>query len=311
MSPRTLRAAMTETVNAFADMPENIAELGDLEGRLDELREANLAHHLELMEAAAQRGAAIIGFGELFTGPYFALSRNEVWFDLAEDARTGPSVSALCDAARLHGIAVVAPIFEKDAASGGRFNTAVIIDRDGRHRGLYRKTHIPEGNNESASFHETFYYEASDGGVSGSGGASDDPRFSPVFECAGTRIGVAICYDRHFEGVVGRLARAGAEIIFSPAVTFGAQSQRMWPLEFAVDAMRHRVYIGGSNRRGRESPWNIDFFGDSHFVGPSGRLKDASDHRNLVIADLDLSALTDVDASGWDLARDARDDIVE
>ncbi|MBI3847025.1 MAG: acyltransferase, partial [Planctomycetes bacterium] len=164
------------------------------------------------------------------------------------------------------------------------------------------------GANEQAAFDETFYYDRSDGQVGGSANVAANRAF-PVFRTSLGKIGVAICYDRHFEGVVRSLAAGGAEIVFSPAVTFGEKSQRLWRQEFAVDAARHRVFIGGSNRKGLEPPWNQPFFGDSHFVGPNGPARDVSDHPNLVIADLDLSQLASADPSGWNLPRDARPDL--
>ena len=93
--------------------------------------------------------------------------------------------------------------------------------------------------------------DASDGAPNRS--ARGENPFFPVFETSVARIGIATCYDRHFEGVVRSLARAGAEIVFSPAVTFGTKSRRMWDLEFPVDAARHGVFIGGSNRAGSGS----------------------------------------------------------
>ncbi len=307
-----IRAAMTQTVNAYADMPDAIADLPLLESRLEDIRRANLDHHLILIERARDAGAKVIGLGELFAAPYFALRRNAFWRGLAEDARTGPTVSALAEAAGKLGMVIVAPIYEHDNETGKRFNTAVVLDADGSVVGKYRKTHIPVGGNEQGSFDERFYY-----------GPSEVPQnqpsnkilgrnpYFPVFATQAGRIGVAICYDRHFEGVVRSLARAGAELIFSPAVTFGAKSERMWEIEFAVDAARHRVYIGGSNRLGSEKPWNQRYFGRSSFVGPEGRLDNLSEDTQLVIADLDLGALAAPDPSGWDLARDARPDIYD
>ena len=106
-----------------------------------------------------------------------------------------------------------------------------------------------------------------------------------------------------------RLARAGAQLIFSPAITFGEQSRRMWDLEFPVDAARARVFIGGLNRLGVEPPWEVEYFGASYFVGPDGVLPDLSSVDELVIADLDLASLDTADSSGWNLQRDARPDI--
>ena len=78
---------------------------------------------------------------------------------------------------------------------------------------------------------------------------------------------------------------------------------------FQVDAARHNVFIGGSNRKGVEAPWNQPYFGQSHFSGPNGVLKDVSADSHLVIADVDLSELTRADPSGWNLPRDVRHDI--
>ncbi len=305
---RRFRAALTETVNAYRDMPRSVAELSKLAGRLDEVRRANVEHHVELMRAAKEQGVAIVCFGELFTAPYFALTHEPMWTALAEDAHTGPTVTRLREVARELSMLVVAPIYELDG-SGKRFNTAVVIDETGTVLGKYRKTHIPHGKNEQASFLEGHYYERSNG-ENGPHlrNVSKNPYF-PVWETSVGRIGVAICYDRHFEGVMSTLAREGAELVFSPAVTFGAKSERMWPLEFEVDAARHNLVIGGSNRKGSEAPWNQPYFGSSHFVGPNGRFACASRHEHLVISDLDIGELRRPDASGWNLPRDRRPEI--
>ncbi|MBI3844939.1 MAG: hypothetical protein HY292_09905, partial [Planctomycetes bacterium] len=265
---RVVRTALTQTVNAYRAMPATIGELPTLRARLLDVRRANVDHHIDLLRAARDRGAEVVGFGELFPCPYFGLSKDAMWFALAEDAETGETVSRVREAARTLGVIVVAPIYERDPG-GARFNTAVLVDERGEILGKYRKSHIPQGANEQAEFDETFYYDRSDGRVGGPANVAANPWF-PVFRTSLGKIGVAICYDRHFEGVVRSLAAGGAEIVFSPAVTFGEKSQRMWRQEFAVDAARHRVFIGGSNRKGLEPPWNQPFFGDSHFVGPNG-----------------------------------------
>ena len=303
-----VRAALTQTVNAFDGMPRSAAGLAGLTGRLGEVRAANLKHHIGLIRLARAEGAKIICLGELFAGPYFALEKNPLWLGLAEDAADGPTVTAMRETAAALGIVIVAPIFERDARSGRRFNTAVVIDADGRPLGKYRKTHIPHGRNEQGEFAETFYYGPGEGRQNPESPAilGKNP-FFPVFQTAAGKVGVAICYDRHFEGVVRALAQAGAELVFSPAVTFGAKSRRLWEIEFLADACRHRVFIGGSNRRGVEKPWNQEYFGASYFAGPDGvKLKNLSRRPKLVLADLDLAALRRPDPSGWNLARDRR-----
>jgi len=299
-----LRAALTQTVNAYP-MPATREGLRALEGKLGDVARANVDHHLELLAKAVAAGARAVCFGELFTAPYFALEENPMWLALAEDAERGETAQRVREASARHGCVVVAPLYELDPG-GRRYNTALIVDR-GRVVGKYRKAHIPDGRNEQGSFHEKAYYDRSDGRNAG-GRAGGNP-FFPVFETSAGRIGVAICYDRHFEGVVRSLAEGGAQLVFSPAVTFGEKSRRLWRQEFQVDAARHGVFIGGSNRKGQEAPWNQPYFGESHFVGPDGPLADLSRDERLVIAELDLDRLGAADPSGWNLRRDVRPDI--
>ncbi|MEK7383036.1 MAG: nitrilase-related carbon-nitrogen hydrolase [Elusimicrobiota bacterium] len=294
-----VRAALTQTVNTFMDMPDSVADLGRLKVRLEDIRAANVAHNIALIQKAAKAGAKVIGLGELCTAPYFALGKDPMWLGMAENATTGPTITALCRAAAKHQIVIIAPLYELDGTTGKRFNTAVVIETDGLILGKYRKTHIPRGANEQGAFAETFYY-----------GRSEGPSYFPVFKTSVGKVGAAICYDRHFEGVVAALAAGGAQIVFSPAVTFGAKSRRLWEQEFLVDACRHRLFIGGSNRQGSEKPWNQPYFGASYFAGPDGeKLENISSRAELVIADLDLDALKRPDPSGWDLGRDVRPDI--
>ena len=306
-----VRVAMTETSNAYPDMPSSVEALPSLASKLEDIRKANVDHHVALMRVARAEGVKVIGFGELFPGPYFALGALEMWKGLAEDAEEGPTVTAIRAAAAAEKLIVVAPIYEL-SRDGRRFNTAVVIDEKGAILGKFRKTHIPHGSNEQGSFVENFYYERSDG--KNSPPPKTDPNVSsnpyfPVFGTSIGNIGVAICYDRHFEGVMHTLAKEGADLVFSPAVTFGQKSERMWPMEFQVDAARHKIFIGGSNRRGAEAPWGQPFFGQSFFCGPGGVAKNISPDRRLVISDLQFSELGLPDPSGWDLPRDIRYDI--
>lgn len=247
----TVHAAMTQTVSAYRGMPARVDGLSTLAGKLDEIRKANLDHHSELIAQAASAGAHIIGLGELFPAPYFALARDPMWLDMAEDAAGGPSVTRMQAEASRHGVVIIAPIHELCAQTGDRFNTAVVIDRNGANLGKFRKAHIPHGANEQGAFDESFYYGPA---VVPYNDASpkilgDNPLL-PVFSTSVGRVGVSICYDRHFSRMAEGLARAGAQLIFSPAVTFGEKSRRMWNIEFECDAARNNVFIGGSNRRG-------------------------------------------------------------
>ncbi len=305
---RTLRAAMTETINQYGPMPQQIEDLHQLDGRLLDMRRHNVAHHVRLVAEAAAKGVKAICFGELFPCPYFAFTKSELWHQMAEPI-DGETVSELRVAAKRHDMVIVAPIYELDTTSGRRFNTAVFIDADGSVLGHFSKVHIPHGENESNPFLERFYYEGSAGRPNPSPKNISTHPYFPVFETAVGRIGCAICYDRHFEGVMSTLSDAGAELVFSPAATFGKKSQRLWYMEFAVDACRHNLFIGGSNRFGSEVPWRQPFFGGSHFVGPNGTLENQSENPELVIVDLPLYELSAPDPAGWQLKAHRRHDV--
>lgn len=307
---RVVRCALTETKNAYKKMPDKIEDLHLLNDRLDDIRKANVDHHIDLMRAAAQQGVQVICFGELFTAPYFALGTDPMWLPLAEDARSGPTVTELSAAAKELNLIVVAPIFEYDSIQDKRYNTAVVIDETGTVLGKFRKAHIPYGANEQGAFHENFYYGRSDGRNCGQEPPVDLNTFYPVFETKLGRIGIGICYDRHFHYVAWNLANNGAELVFFPAITFGEKSERMWQVEFPTDAARHNVFIGGSNRRGVEAPWTQPYFGKSYFVGPNGNLPNLSQHENLIVADVDLTTLSEPDPSGWNLPRDTRQECI-
>ena len=108
----TVRVAMTETRNAYSAMPMTVAELPQLHGKLEQLRDANLDHHEDLITHAVSQGAHVIGLGELFAGPYFALTEHPMWLELAEDAQEGPSVARMRKLAAKHAVVIVAPIYE-------------------------------------------------------------------------------------------------------------------------------------------------------------------------------------------------------
>ncbi len=267
-----MRLALSETVSVAP-----ITDPLDPEA----IREANLAHHARLMRSVR---ADVYGLGELFAAPYFALEEDERWKALAEPL-DGPTVQWMQAmsvelAAVVFGTVYIAP----------RSNVGVFVDH-GQVLGTYAKSHIPQGTNDQGRFLERFYFDPA-------------PEFVPtVVESSAGRLGASICYDRHFEGVHRQLARAGAQLILSPAVTFGRQSERMWELEFQVDACRNRVFIAGSNRQGREAPWKQPYFGKSLVAGASGLIAADRSVPGMAQFQIDLSELDD--GSGWRLVEDA------
>ena len=294
-------------------MPDRVEDLEEISSTtLDGIRQANIDHHLDLISAAQECGVDIICLGELFPWPYFPLHKSPVWLHAAEDLHDSPSLKAIQKAAAQYGLDIIAPIYEFDRSTGSRYNTAVYINSQGEMLGKYRKSHIPEGMNEQAGFYEKFYFKPNDGGLNN--GSPNNISRSPYFPVIATekaRIGIMICYDRHFKEVITTLADQGAEVIFCPSASFGHVSRKLWDVEFVSDALKYRIFIGGNNRRGAEPPWNVDFYGSSYFAGPEGRLEDQCEHPNLYVADLNLDLVRGCHPAGWDMIRDRRKNIYE
>jgi len=185
------------------------------------------------------------------------------------------------------------PIYEEEQP-GIYYNTAAVIDADGQYLGKYRKTHIPHCK---PGFWEKFYFRPGNLGY-------------PVFETAFARVGVYICYDRHFPEGARALGLGGAEIVFNPSATVAGLSEYLWKLEQPAHAVANGYFVGAINRVGHEAPWRIgEFYGTSYFCDPRGRvLAEAPRDRDaVVVADLDLDLIEEVRAT-WQFFRDRRPD---
>src|SRR2546423_10499981 len=154
---------------------------GDSEMSPLKIRDAMLDAHLPLIEAAGKQGVQVLCMQEVFTQPYFCPSQDAKWYGAAERIPDGPTVKLMQELARKHAMVIVVPIYEEEM-TGVYYNTAAVIDADGTYLGKYRKHHIPHVN---PGFWEKFYFKPGNLGY-------------PAFDTAYARIGVYICYDRHF-----------------------------------------------------------------------------------------------------------------
>ena len=175
---------------------------------LSEIREAMVRKHVELIEQAARQQVQILCLQELFYGPYFCAEQDARWYELAEPVPDGPSVRQMQELAARHHMAIVVPVYEQELP-GLYFNTAAVLDTDGRYLGKYRKHHIPHCH---PGFWEKFYFTPGDLGY-------------PVFATKYAKVGVYICYDRHFPEGARALGLNGAEILFNPSATVAGLSE--------------------------------------------------------------------------------------
>jgi len=254
-------------------------------------KESMIAHHEEQARLAAAEGAQVICFQELFYGPYFCQVQESKFYEYAESV-PGPVTERFAKLAGELGMVMVLPVYEIEQP-GFLYNTAAVIDADGTYLGKYRKHHLPH----LPGFWEKFYFRPGNGGY-------------PVFETAVGRIGVYICYDRHFPEGWRALGLNGAQIVFNPSATSAGLSDHLWKLEQPAAAVANEYYIGAINRVGVEEYGDDVFYGTSYFVGPEGRLvgaAGATDAGELIVRDLDLD-LIDTVRNKWAFYRDRRPD---
>ncbi|MFI5709545.1 nitrilase-related carbon-nitrogen hydrolase [Kribbella sp. NPDC051620] len=248
--------------------------------------------HEEYARQAAAAGAKVICFQELFYGPYFCQLQDPKFYEYAESV-PGPTTERFQALAKELGMVMVLPVYELEQA-GVLYNTAAVIDADGKYLGKYRKNHIPQVN----GFWEKFYFRPGNLGY-------------PVFDTAVGRIGVYICYDRHFPEGWRALGLAGAKIVFNPSATSRGLSSYLWKLEQPASAVANEYFIGAINRVGIESEFgDNDFYGSSYFVDPEGKFVGEVGHDHdpeLIVRDLDLSLLDTV-RDRWQFYRDRRPD---
>lgn len=259
------------------------------EGTIEQIMEAMFKKHIPYIEEAGKKGVQILCLQEIFNTPYFCPGQDKAWYESAEPV-PGPTVERMQEFAKKYSTVIIVPIFEKEQP-GVLYNTAAVIDADGTYLGKYRKNHIPH----TSGFWEKFFFKPGNLGY-------------PVFQTKYCKIGVYICYDRHFPEGARILGLNGAEIVYNPSATVAGLSQYLWKLEQPAHAAANGYFMGCINRVGIEKPWNIGkFYGSSYFVDPRGQIfaQASEDNDELLIAEFDLDMIEEVRAT-WQFFRDRR-----
>ena len=263
--------------------------LNDPDASVAEIQKAMVEKHLPLIDEAGKQGVQMLGLQEIFNGPYFCPSQDAKWYDAAEPV-PGPMTELMQSYAKKYQMVIVVPVYER-ADAGVYYNSAAVIDADGSYLGLYRKNHIPH----TSGFWEKYFFKPGNLGY-------------PVFNTQYGRVGVYICYDRHFPEGARLLGLHGAEVVFNPSATVAGLSQYLWQLEQPAHAVANGYFLAASNRVGVEPPWNIGkFYGTSYVVDPRGNFlaKAGEDNDELVVAACDLDMIEEV-RRVWQFYRDRR-----
>jgi beta-ureidopropionase len=259
-------------------------------------KEKAIEKHIKLVKEAAEKGAQIVCLQEIFYGPYFCSEQNTKWYDAAEEIPDGPTTKLFQELARELGIVIVLPIYEREGIAT-YYNTAAVLDADGTYLGKYRKQHIPHvaAGGNGCGFWEKYYFKPGNLGY-------------PVFDTAFAKIGVYICYDRHFPEGARLLGLNGAEIVFNPSATVAGLSEYLWKLEQPAHAVANGYYVGAINRVGYEGPWNMgEFYGQSYLVDPKGSFVATAsrDKDEVIIGEMNKKLIREV-RDTWQFYRDRR-----
>jgi N-carbamoylputrescine amidase len=243
---------------------------------------------------AADNGADLVVLQELHNGPYFCVREEVRSFDLAEPV-PGPTTNRLSTWAAEYGVVIVGSVFERRAA-GVYHNTAVVLDRDGRFAGRYRKAHIPD----DPGYSEKFYFTPGDTG------------FEPIDTHVG-RLGVLVCWDQWFPEAARLMALAGADILlyptaigFDPADDEAEQARQLdaWITVQRGHAIANGLPLAACNRIGAED--GNHFWGNSFVCGPQGEmLARAGQEATVINVDLDSDRPEQVRRL-WPFLRDRR-----
>lgn len=263
---------------------------GDTSMSPEKIRDKMLEAHLPLVEKAAKQKVQVLCFQEVFTQPYFCPSQDKKWYRATEKIPDGPTTRLMQRLAKKHGMVIVVPIYEEEM-TGVYYNTAAVIDADGKFLGKFRKIHIPQ----VAGFYEKFFFKPGNLGY-------------PVFDTAFCKLGVYICYDRHFPEGWRALGLAGAKVVFNPSATTRGHSKYLWQVEQPAAAVANEYFVGAINRVGSEHLTDTDYYGSSYFVSPRGEMvgavaSDTADE--VVVRDLDMDEIEAV-RRHWAFYRDRR-----
>ena len=260
------------------------------EASCEEHRKAMLDAHAKYIEEAGKKGVNMLCMQEVFTGPYFCPSQDIKWYGLTEKIPDGPTTKLMQEYAKKFGMVLIVPIYEEHI-TGVYYNTAAVIDADGKYLGKYRKNHIPQVK----GFWEKFFFKPGNLGY-------------PVFKTAFGNVGVYICYDRHFPDGARCLGLNGAEIVFNPSATVAGLSEYLWKIEQPAHAVANGYFVAAINRVGKEAPWNIgEFYGQSYVVSPKGQIlaQASRDKDELLVTEIDLDEVKEV-RDLWQFFRDRR-----
>lgn len=229
--------------------------------------ENNLIKSLKAVKNAAANGADLILFPEVQLTEFFPQYPGQ---DVSayEISLESDIIKAFCDTCRKYSIMAVPNIYLVE--NGKSYDASILIGKEGAILGIQKMVHIAQAE----QFYEQDYYAPSDTGFQ-------------VFDTSLGKIGIVVCFDRHYPESIRTEALMGADLILIPTVNTKQEPMEMFEMEIRVQAFQNSVIIAMCNRVGKED--GMDFAGESLVVSADGRtLLKADDTEKILYSDIDL-----------------------
>ena len=264
-------------------------------------QQENLNKAENLIHEVAERGANIILLQELFSTPYFCPEQKDKYFALANEVSEHPYLEKVSNLAKKLKVVLPISFFERDKNS--YFNSVMIIDADGTYKGIYRKSHIPQG----PGYQEKFYFSPGNTGFK-------------VWETTYGCIGIGICWDQWFPECARSMALMGADLIFYPTA-IGSEPQdpnlnslRHWQRTMQGHAAANMTPIIASNRIGKEiaDKTEMTFYGHSFISDETGEIKcECNDEsEGTILHSFNIDEIR-ISRASWGLFRDRRPELYD
>lgn len=223
---------------------------------------------LELINMAAELKAEMVCFPEIQLSPFFP-QRSDCdveQYVLSEDSQY---VKGICRACRENHIFATPNLYIED--KGHRYDMSLLIDDQGMIIGRQKMVHVAQ----CAMFYEQSYYTPSEEGFH-------------VFDTRLGKIGIVVCFDRHYPESIRTEALRGAELIIIPTANTKSEPSALFQWEVKVQAFQNSVNVAMCNRVGLED--HMEFSGESLVAGFDGEtIALAGDKEELLLAEVNLS----------------------
>lgn len=260
----------------------------------------NILHATKMVEKAKAQGADVILLQELFERNYFCQIEDYGRFDFAEEYETSKTLAHFEKVAKENNVVLPISFFER--SGNCFFNSLCVIDSDGKRLGLYRKSHIPTGDN----YEEKFYFTPGDTGFK-------------VFRSHFGNVGIGICWDQWFLETGRILALKGADFLMFPTAIgsepiLPVDSMPHWRNAMVGQSALNIMPVVASNRIGleKEEHSQMEFYGSSFITDCTGQIVESADRKHETI----LTHTFDLDECfsrrrDWGIFRDRRTDLYQ